>query len=255
MRTGARDIYVLRFLEDFTMFTGIVAAVGAIRQVEPLAGGSGVRLDVEAGQLGMEDVALGDSIAIQGACMTVVGKTADGFTVDVSAESLRRTVGLSAPGPVNLEKAMRLSDRVGGHLVSGHVDGQGVVRRLEPVGESHLLEILAPAAMAGFLVYKGSITVDGVSLTVNHVEDPQVADVVDPQWPADSRAVLLNGGPLCCAFQINLIPHTVAHTTLQRLRPGDRVNLEIDTVARYLARMRDVEAQSGIKPGAGLTAD
>ena len=166
MLTGARDNYVLRFLEDFTMFTGIVAAVGAIRQVEPLAGGSGVRLDVEAGQLGMEDVALGDSIAIQGACMTVVGKTADGFTVDVSAESLRRTVGLSAPGPVNLEKAMRLSDRVGGHLVSGHVDGQGVVRRFEPVGESHLLEILAPAAMAGFLVYKGSITVDGVSLTV-----------------------------------------------------------------------------------------
>ena len=235
------------------MFTGIVAAVGAIRQVEPLAGGSGVRLDVEAGQLDMVDVALGDSIAIQGACMTVIGKTADGFTVDVSAESLKRTVGLSAPGPVNLEKAMRLSDRVGGHLVSGHVDGQGVVRRFEPVGESHLLEILAPATMAGFLVYKGSITVDGVSLTVNHVEDPQVADMVDPQWPAASQTVL-DGVPTCCAFQINLIPHTVVHTTLQRLRPGDRVNLEIDTVARYLARMRDVEARTGIKPGAGLAA-
>ena len=146
------------------MFTGIVAAIGSIRQVSPL-GEDGVRLDVAAGELDMSDVAIGDSIAIQGACMTVVEKTADGFAVDVSAESLRRTTGLAGTGPVNLEKAMRLSDRVGGHLVSGHVDGLGVVRRFEPVGESLLLEILAPQALAGFLVYKGSITVDGVSLT------------------------------------------------------------------------------------------
>ena len=128
------------------MFTGIVAAIGSIRQVSPL-GEDGVRLDVAAGELDMSDVAIGDSIAIQGACMTVVEKTADSFAVDVSAESLRRTTGLAGTGPVNLEKAMRLSDRVGGHLVSGHVDGLGVVRRFEPVGESHLLEILAPQAL------------------------------------------------------------------------------------------------------------
>ena len=245
------------------MFTGIVAAIGSIRQVSPL-GEDGVRLDVAAGELDMSDVAIGDSIAIQGACMTVVEKTADGFAVDVSAESLRRTTGLAATGPVNLEKAMRLSDRVGGHLVSGHVDGLGVVRRFEPVGESHLLEILAPQALAGFLVYKGSITVDGVSLTVNHVEDLPLAKAVDPAWPEAARAVLAGRGPSvasagapgtatgahggahaesepwCCAFQINLIPHTVAQTTLKHQAPGRLVNLEIDTVARYLARMQEV---------------
>lgn len=241
------------------MFTGIVAAIGSIRQVSPL-GEDGVRLDVAAGELDMSDVAIGDSIAIQGACMTVVEKTADGFAVDVSAESLRRTTGLAGTGPINLEKAMRLSDRVGGHLVSGHVDGLGVVRRFEPVGESHLLEILAPQALAGFLVYKGSITVDGVSLTVNHVEDLPLAKAVDPAWPEAARAVLAGRGPSgaqgtaagahggahgetepwCCAFQINLIPHTVAQTTLKRLTPGRLVNLEIDTVARYLARMQEV---------------
>ena len=231
------------------MFTGIVAAIGAIRQVEPLAEGGGVRLEVGAGSLGMDDVAIGDSIAIQGACMTVVTKSADGFTVDVSAESLRRTVGLESPGPVNLEKAMRLSDRVGGHLVSGHVDGQGVVRRFEPVGESHLLEILAPAALAGFLVYKGSVTVDGVSLTINHVEDLPLARAVDPAWPQAARDVLAGDAPDCCAVQINLIPHTVAQTTLKRLKPGVRVNLEIDTVARYLARMQAVQARTGVMPG------
>ena len=245
------------------MFTGIVAAIGSIRQVSPL-GEDGVRLDVAAGELDMSDVAIGDSIAIQGACMTVVEKTADGFAVDVSAESLRRTTGLAGTGPVNLEKAMRLSDRVGGHLVSGHVDGLGVVRRFEPVGESHLLEILAPQALAGFLVYKGSITVDGVSLTVNHVEDLPLAKAVDPAWPEAARAVLAGRGPSVapsgaqgtaagahrgahgetepwsCAFQINRIPHTVAQTTLKRLTPGRLVNLEIDTVARYLARMQEV---------------
>lgn len=247
------------------MFTGIVAAIGSICQVSPL-GEDGVRLDVAAGELDMSDVAIGDSIAIQGACMTVVEKTADGFAVDVSAESLRRTTGLAGTGPVNLEKAMRLSDRVGGHLVSGHVDGLGVVRRFEPVGESHLLEILAPQALAGFLVYKGSITVDGVSLTVNHVEDLPLAKAVDPAWPEAARAVLAGRGPSaaqsgaqgtaldaqggthgegetepwCCAFQINLIPHTVAQTTLKHQAPGRLVNLEIDTVARYLARMQEV---------------
>lgn len=265
------------------MFTGIVAAVGNIRRVEPL-GDDGVRLSVDAGSLGMDDVAIGDSIAIQGACMTVVAMTPDSFTVDVSAESLRRTVGLALPGPVNLEKAMRLSDRLGGHLVSGHVDGLGVVRQYRPVGESHLLEILAPWSMAAFLVYKGSITVNGVSLTVNGVQDRALADALDAGWGAEAAAVLHDtsvachpNGPeasgdtagiggagragaglpsgagqghvhhagvpagRCCAFQINLIPHTVAVTTLQHLKPGDRVNLEVDMVARYLARRNEVE--------------
>lgn len=226
------------------MFTGIVAAVGQVRQVSPL-GEDGVRLDVAAGQLDLSDVALGDSIAIQGACMTVVDKMPDGFAVDVSAESLRRTVGLAASGPVNLEKAMRLSDRLGGHLVSGHVDGLGVVRRYEPVGESHLLEILAPREMAGYLVYKGSITVNGVSLTVNQVEDLPLDGAIDPRWDEAARVALNPEGTadaLCCAFRINLIPHTVAVTTLKFLKPGDRVNLEVDMVARYLARRHEVGA-------------
>lgn len=265
------------------MFTGIVAAVGHITQVDPL-GDDGVRLSVEAGALGMDDVALGDSIAIQGACMTVVSMTPNGFTVDVSAESLNRTVGLAQPGPVNLEKAMRLSDRLGGHLVSGHVDGLGVVRQYRPVGESHLLEILAPWSMAAFLVYKGSITVNGVSLTVNRVDDLSLDEALDAAlpWRNDALAVLRDtsaalhpvashsaeiggaararaglvsgagqasghaqrgGAPVtrCCAFQINLIPHTVAVTTLRHLQPGHRVNLEVDMVARYLARRHEVE--------------
>ena len=227
------------------MFTGIVAAVGHIRQTEPL-GDDGLRLSVDAGDLGMDDVAIGDSIAIQGACMTVVARTADGFAVDVSAESLRRTTGLAEPGPVNLEKAMRLSDRLGGHLVSGHVDGLGVVRRYEPVGESHLLEVLAPWSLAGHLVYKGSVTVDGVSLTINAVADLLLAEALDPAWGQAARAVLDpagQGDALCCAIRINLIPHTVAVTTLHRLRPGARVNLEVDMVARYLARRHEVEAR------------
>ncbi|MDO4637929.1 MAG: riboflavin synthase [Lautropia sp.] len=239
------------------MFTGIVAAVGAIREVDAL-GDDGLRLTVAAGGLDMSDVALGDSIAIQGACMTVVSRTADSFVVEVSAESLRRTVGLARPGAVNLEKAMRLSDRVGGHLVSGHVDGLGVVRRFEQVGESHLLEILAPQAMAPFVAVKGSITVDGVSLTVNQVQDLSLsAALADAAWSAEARHTLAGDqdrAPTetagivapdlpCCAFQINLIPHTLAQTTLKRLQPGLAVNLEIDLVARYLARMQAVAAR------------
>lgn len=228
------------------MFTGIVAAVGQISRVEPLGDEAGVRLHLDAGGLDLGDVALGDSIAISGACMTVVSLSAQGFVVDVSAESLRRTHGLDQTGPVNLEKAMRLSDRVGGHLVSGHVDGMGVVRRFEPVGESHLLEILAPAALARYLVYKGSVTVDGVSLTVNQVEDLPVDEVLQAAWDDQARKVLVpqgQDGAECCAFQINLIPHTVAVTTLGRLVPGALVNLEIDQVARYLSRMQEVDAR------------
>ena len=202
------------------MFTGIVAAVGEILRVDPLPGGAGLRVRVAAGALGLEDVRIGDSIAVQGACMTVVATDLDHFAFDVSGESLARTVGLDAPRTVNLEKAMRLSDRVGGHLVSGHVDGVGRVVRHEPVAESRLLEIAAPRDLARFLVYKGSVAIDGVSLTVNRVVDTDDA----------------------CVFSVNLIPHTVAVTTLARLAVGHRVNLEIDQVARYLDRMRAVDA-------------
>jgi len=203
------------------MFTGIVAAVGNITSVAPLAGGldAGVRLVVDAGPLPLADVALGDSIAINGACMTVVEKTDRAFTVDVSRESLNKTVGLEAQGEVNLEKALTLAERLGGHLVSGHVDGLGVVHSFEPVGESFELIVDAPQELAKFLAYKGSVVVNGVSLTVNRVED------------------LESDGSKVCRFSINLIPHTIEVTTLKHLRAGSQVNLEIDLIARYVERM------------------
>ncbi len=204
------------------MFTGIVAAVGKINTVTPLEGGAdaGVRLDVDAGGLPMADVGLGDSIALNGACMTVVEKTATGFTVDVSRESLNKTVGLDTTTEVNLEKALTLAERLGGHLVSGHVDGLGVVRKFEPVGESHELVIEAPRDLAKYLAYKGSVVVNGVSLTVNRVEDSASG----------------------CSFSINLIPHTIQVTTLKHLKAGSRVNLEIDLIARYVERMLSHQA-------------
>ena len=203
------------------MFTGIVAAVGKIRSVHALEGGldAGLRLDIDAGGLALADVALGDSIAINGACMTVVAKTASSFCVDVSRESLNCTVGLDTPAEVNLEKALTLAERLGGHLVSGHVDGIGLVHKFEPVGESWELVIAAPAGLARYLAFKGSIVVNGVSLTVNRVED------------------LGPGARQGCRFSINLIPHTIAMTTLKNLAPGARVNLEIDLIARYVERM------------------
>jgi riboflavin synthase len=198
------------------MFTGIVAAVGKISSVTPLAGANaGVRLRIDAGGLPLADVALGDSIAINGACMTVVEKTGEGFDVEVSRESLNCTVGLDAPGEVNLEKALTLNERLGGHLVSGHVDGLGLVHRFEQVGESWLLMIDAPRELGKFLAFKGSVVVNGVSLTVNRVEDVDAG----------------------CRFSINLIPHTIAVTTLKHLRVGGKVNLEIDLIARYVERM------------------
>ncbi|GLU30388.1 riboflavin synthase [Trinickia caryophylli] len=199
------------------MFTGIVAAVGRIETVEPLGSSAdaGVRLDVRAGALDLADVAIGDSIAIQGACMTVIEKTDETFAVEVSRESLNRTVGLGEPGDVNLEKALTAHERLGGHIVSGHVDGLGTVTRFAPVGESHELRILAPREMGRYLAYKGSITVNGVSLTVNSVEDRDDG----------------------CEFSINLIPHTVEVTTLRHLAPGSQVNLEVDLIARYVERM------------------
>ncbi|WP_414450196.1 riboflavin synthase [Burkholderia sp. 22PA0099] len=204
------------------MFTGIVAAVGRIETIEALGteADAGVRLIVQAGGLDLGDVALGDSIAIQGACMTAIATTADTFTVDVSRESLNRTVGLTEAGEVNLEKALRAHDRLGGHIVSGHVDGLGTVTHFAPVGESHELRVLAPKELGKYLAYKGSITVNGVSLTVNAVTDREDG----------------------CEFSINLIPHTVEVTTLRHLKDGVKVNLEIDMIARYVERMLGADA-------------
>ena len=202
------------------MFTGIVAAVGAITQLESLGLHAGLRVHVEAPTLGLSDVVPGDSIAVQGACMTVVAVDAGGFDFDVSGESLARTVGLDSKGPVNLEKAMRLTDRVGGHLVSGHVDGVGKVTRFQPVAESWTLDVKAPLSLARYLVFKGSVTIDGVSLTINRVTDV----------------------PDGCVVSLNLIPHTLAVTTLKALVPGVGVNIEVDMIARYLDRMRAVDA-------------
>jgi riboflavin synthase len=200
------------------MFTGIVQTTGRIAAVEPL--GFGRRLLIEAPALGLDDVRIGDSIAVNGACMTVTEKTASGFSIDVSAESLSKTAGLDARGEVNLEKAMRFGDRLDGHLVSGHVDGTGTVNTMQRHGESWLFIVDAPPELARYFAYKGSVAVDGVSLTVNRVEDIAAAT---------ARA--------CCRIWINLIPHTIEVTTLRNLKAGDRVNLEVDLVARYLERM------------------
>ena len=199
------------------MFTGIVEATGRIVSVIPQGESedAGVRLHVDAGSLSMTDVKEGDSIAINGACMTVVKKTANGFAVDVSRESLNKTAGLDGLGEVNLEKALALGDRLGGHLVSGHVDGIGVVSSFSPVGESWELVMEAPGEMAKYFAYKGSVAVDGVSLTVNRVEDKEES----------------------CFFSINLIPHTLEVTTLKYLVSGKKVNLEVDLIARYVERM------------------
>ena len=191
------------------MFSGIVAAVGRITKLTPRE--VGYRLTVEAGRLNIDDVALGDSIAHNGVCLTVVGKEGSAFQVDVSPETLACTVGLDAPGPVNLEKALRLNDVIGGHLVSGHVDGVGEVLRFDPVGDNRLLEIRAPKEIAKFIARKGSIVVDGTSLTTNEVKSTD--------------------------FTINLIPHTLENTTLNRLQPGSKVNLEVDLIARYCERL------------------
>jgi riboflavin synthase len=206
------------------MFTGIITGVGRIAAVHDLGATShhGKRVTVEAPAGYLGDVGLGDSIALNGACMTVttLDPPAGRFTVDVSAESLDKTTGLADVGPINLEKALRAHDRLGGHIVSGHVDGIGRVLRFAPVGESHDLRILAPRSLAKYLAYKGSITVNGVSLTVNSVHDSAEG----------------------CEVRINLIPHTVENTALHALRDGSAVNLEIDLIARYVERMLGASA-------------
>lgn len=211
------------------MFTGIITGLGQIVDSQPLGADAshGRRLTVEAPAGYLDDVGLGDSIAHNGACMTVttLDLPARRFTIDVSAESLVRTVGLDGLGRVNLEKALRTHDRLGGHMVTGHVDGVGEVVRFDPVGESWLLQIRASKALARFLAYKGSITVNGVSLTVNAVDDA-----------ADGSTV----------FSINLIPHTLENTTLGELKAGSKVNLEVDLIARYVERMLSAEGKSGV---------
>ena len=201
------------------MFTGIITGVGHITRIDNLGASNnhGKRLTIQTPVGYTDDVQLGDSIALNGACMTVttLAVAQQQFTIDISAESLDKTAGLNATGAVNLEKALRANDRLGGHMVSGHVDGIGQVKRFEPVGESWLLQVLAPSSMAKFLAYKGSITVNGVSLTVNQVQDT----------------------PQGCQVDINLIPHTVQNTALGMLTTNSTVNLEIDLIARYVERM------------------
>ena len=208
------------------MFTGIITGVGRIAAVHDLGSSlqHGKRLEIEAPAGYLDDVGPGDSLALNGACMTVtrLDSPARRFTIEISAESLDKTAGLAEPGPINLEKALRAHERLGGHIVSGHVDGIGAVTRFQQVGESWELRVLAPRALAKYLAYKGSITVNGVSLTVNSIADSAQG----------------------CEFSINLIPHTVENTALGNLKAGSRVNLEIDLIARYVERMLGADTPS-----------
>lgn len=197
------------------MFSGIIADAGFIKSIQDRDGG--LRLTVATELLGMDDVRLGDSIAVNGVCLTVVKIDGNDFMVDVSRETLNCTTGLERQGAhVNLEKALRLSDRLGGHLVSGHVDGVGEVVAFNDIGESWRLVVRAPHPLAKYIAVKGSITINGVSLTVNQVAGNE--------------------------FEVNLIPHTLEVTTLKELKAGSKVNLEIDLIARYVERMMQAES-------------
>lgn len=191
------------------MFTGIIQAVGHIERVT--AAGEDVELAISVGGLDMRDVAVGDSIAVNGVCLTAVSVDKKHFEAHVSKETLFCTVGLDSPRAVNLEKALRFSDRLGGHLISGHVDGVGKIVRFEPAGDCMLLAVRAPHALSRYIAVKGSIAIDGVSLTVNTVETD--------------------------TFSVNLIPHTLQMSSLRNLGVGSRVNLEVDLIARYVERM------------------
>jgi riboflavin synthase len=191
------------------MFTGIIQTIGQIERITPM--GEDLKLNIACADLDLQDVKTGDSIAVNGVCLTAISVSKSHFEAHVSKETLSVTVGLGSTQPVNLEKALRLSDRLGGHLVSGHVDGVGKVVLFEPLGDCWKLDIRAPHAIAKYIAIKGSIGVNGVSLTVNSINH----DV----------------------FSINLIPHTIENTTLQFLKTDSLVNLEVDQVARYVERM------------------
>lgn len=191
------------------MFSGIIQAIGRVTAVKPA--GQSMQLTIDADGLDLSDVAIGDSIACNGVCLTLASLLPNGFTLDVSQETLRVTAGFVPGGAINLEKALRLSDRLGGHLVSGHVDGAGTVVEVKPVDANREIVVRFPAGLGRYLARKGSIAINGVSLTVNSVT-------------GDS-------------FSVNLIPHTLAVTNLRDLKRGDRVNLEIDLIARYIERM------------------
>jgi riboflavin synthase len=191
------------------MFTGIVAACGRVRTIESTV--QGARVVIAAHALDLSDVRLGDSIAVDGCCLTVIEISGEAFAVDVSAETLSCAIGFDPARAVNLEKALRLADRLGGHLVSGHVDGVGEVLRVQQAGESRLLEFRVPDGLAKYLARKGSITVNGVSLTVNQVQGNE--------------------------FGVNLVPHTLQATNLGALAAGARVNVEVDLLARYIERL------------------
>lgn len=201
------------------MFTGLVQGVGRVVGVQRLAADGGVRLTIDGSAVAGFRPAVGDSIALNGACMTATSVDGARFTVDVSRESLSKTAGLDGAGDVNIETSMALGDKLGGHLVAGHVDGVGEVVRFDPVHESWELVVRAPRELAKYFAYKGSVAVNGVSLTVNRVDDT----------------------PAGCEFSINIIPHTFEVTTLRSLQPGSRVNLEADLIARYVERMLSLE--------------
>ncbi|KQT37919.1 riboflavin synthase [Methylophilus sp. Leaf414] len=197
------------------MFTGIIQTVGHIADV--VTHGDDCALRIEASDLGLQDVQLGDSIAVNGVCLTVTKLESTSFEVMVSKVTLDVTSGLGQPGAVNLEKALRLADRLGGHLVTGHVDGVGTISVLEQVGECWLLKVRTPHALSKYIAQKGSLCVNGISLTVNAITQDEVS--------------------------INLIPHTMQHTIMQYAKPGDAVNLEIDLIARYVERMQAWEQE------------
>lgn len=198
------------------MFTGIIQAVGHVDAITHV--GDDVKLSINAKNLGLEDVQLGDSIAVNGVCLTVAKLDKTYFEVHVSKETLRVSTGLNTQSVINLEKALRLNDRLGGHLVSGHVDGIGAVTQFESIGDCWLLAVRAPHVISKYIAKKGSICVNGVSLTVNSIEN----DV----------------------FTMNIIPHTLQQTTFQHLTVGSQVNLEIDQIARYVERMTEWAQES-----------
>ncbi|MFE8072841.1 riboflavin synthase [Marinobacteraceae bacterium S3BR75-40.1] len=210
------------------MFTGLIAAVGTLRNVDRR--GDDLVLRIDAGGLSFDDISLGDSIAVNGVCLTVTAFQAPCFEADVSSETLRhsRLGTLAAGDPVNLEKAMALGDRLGGHLVSGHVDGVGIVRTVRHEGRAWRLLIEAPEDLRRFIAARGSITVDGTSLTVNDLTDS--------------------------GFWINVVPHTAEKTIITHYRAGTQVHLEVDLIARYLERLMQFGRDDASAGGSRLDA-